>query len=168
MNETAEDPFTQFWAVYPRRVAKAAAKRKFTKALERDSLENILEGVKNYGDHLKENNWLSPAHPATWLHGDRWLDELETKEETIENPHPDLDKFCEIISGKFQRSQLAKGNFLKIPDITEGKQVVDTWLKGLSPRLCNWDKILIINSMIEAMHPKTVVTSFIHWENRLK
>lgn len=70
----ADESFAQFWAVYPRKVAKIAAKRKW------DSLRPTPELVRQMMAALE---WQIPTwtdhqfipHPSTWLHNGRWEDE---------------------------------------------------------------------------------------------
>ena len=64
--------FDTFWQAYPRRVAKAAARKEFDKAIKKTSLEGILEGVEAYKRNKPDyQDW---AHPRTWLHQERWDD----------------------------------------------------------------------------------------------
>jgi hypothetical protein len=73
----ADESFAQFWAVYPRKVAKIAAKRKW------DALRPTPELVRQIMAALE---WQIPSwtedqfipHPATWLHNGRWEDEKPT------------------------------------------------------------------------------------------
>lgn len=67
--------FTDFWLTYPRRVGKRAAELAFTKALKRGAeAEAIVEGAQTYRDDPYRTPEYT-AYPATWLNGDRWLDE---------------------------------------------------------------------------------------------
>lgn len=70
--------FATFWKLYPRKVGKAAAEKKFeTKCKDQDTFERIIASV---GDHivsawnLKEMNFI--PHAATWLNQERWNDEV--------------------------------------------------------------------------------------------
>lgn len=161
-----EKQFNEFWAVYPRRVGKGAAQKRFIKALGRDRFKNIMDGLAVMVEAYKSIEKRFIPHAATWLHQDRWLDELETTEITIENPHPELEKYCGGINEKYKKSQRAKGNWSKLADITSGKHVIDGWLKKST--LDGWDKWQMIGKILEAMQRGTVVTSFTHWEARLK
>jgi hypothetical protein len=70
--------FDRFWAAYPRRVAKAAAVKAFTKLrADDDLLQRILAALseaKRSPGWLKDGGQFVP-HPATWLNGRRWEDE---------------------------------------------------------------------------------------------
>lgn len=71
----------QFWKAYPNRVGKGQA----IKALERTKKSGVvwselMAGLARYKDWLNEKsarNWRPDAkHPATWLNGFGWKDEL--------------------------------------------------------------------------------------------
>lgn len=66
--------FEKFWETYPRRVGKRAAFKAFEKAVERASLETILEGATKYRDDPNRIDQYT-AHPSTWLNQDRWDDD---------------------------------------------------------------------------------------------
>lgn len=68
--------FNLFWQVYPRRVAKLAAVKAFTKARRMATLDAILAGVDRYV--RSKPTWQEWAYPASWLNAGRWLDEYET------------------------------------------------------------------------------------------
>lgn len=70
--------FDQFWRAYPRKEGKANARKAFHKALKTTSLETILSAITN---QQKSDNWTKDdgqfiPHPASWLNGQRWDDEL--------------------------------------------------------------------------------------------
>lgn len=73
-----DTPFEQFWAIYPRRVAKGDARRAWAK-VPPDLYSRILEAVRQ---NLAENDqWRRDGgrfipYPATWLNQERWDDEL--------------------------------------------------------------------------------------------
>ena len=74
---TEPDPFDQFWKLYPRRVAKADARKAWAKIRAEDR-QKILEVLP---DHLKQDQWTKDGgqfipYPASWLNGERWEDDL--------------------------------------------------------------------------------------------
>lgn len=73
-----ESSFGQFWAVYPRKVAKQNAFKAWQKLKPDDELVqkilSALEQQKKSVDWLKDNGRYIP-HPTTWLNGKRWEDE---------------------------------------------------------------------------------------------
>lgn len=70
----ASDRFSEFWAIYPRRQAKAAAVKAWNKAVKRADVEVILEAAARYRDDPQREPQFT-AHPSTWLNQDRWEDE---------------------------------------------------------------------------------------------
>ena len=81
--------FERFWAAYPRHVNKQAALKAFKKINPDDSVMEIilreLERQKKSAQWTKDGGQFIP-HPATWLNGSRWEDELpaETKAVTAQ------------------------------------------------------------------------------------
>ena len=74
---TEPDPFDQFWQLYPRRVAKADARKAWAKIKPADR-QKIIEVLP---EHLKQDQWTKDGgtfipYPASWLNGERWEDEL--------------------------------------------------------------------------------------------
>lgn len=66
--------FEAFWKSYPRKTGKGAARKAFISARRRASAAIITAG-------LARAKWPADAqfipYPATWLHRDGWLDEVE-------------------------------------------------------------------------------------------
>jgi hypothetical protein len=67
------DGFSEFWAVYPRRVGKLAALKAFTKARKMATTDQIIDGVERYLRH--KPSYADWAHPSSWLNAGRWMDE---------------------------------------------------------------------------------------------
>lgn len=73
------DGFDRFWSAYPKKAAKPNAKKAFQKIkpdkvlLER--MLSALEVQKASRDWQKDNGQYIP-HPATWLNGMRWEDDI--------------------------------------------------------------------------------------------
>lgn len=78
------DAFDAFWAEYPRKVSKVAARKAFAKA---DApLEVLLAALRA---HKKTEQWTRDGgqyipYPASWLNGRMWEDELEIETEARE------------------------------------------------------------------------------------
>lgn len=68
--------FEAWYAAYPRKVAKAAALKAYRSARKRASREDLLAGIAAY--RKTKADYADWAHPATWLNGDRWLDQPNT------------------------------------------------------------------------------------------
>lgn len=72
-NEGDCSAFDAWWRVYPHKVAKAAARRAFATALGKAPVDALIAGVQRYvATKPPDRNW---CNPATWLNGERWLDE---------------------------------------------------------------------------------------------
>lgn len=88
-NNVYEQGFEKFWELYPRKIAKGAARRAWFKATKTSDMEAILEGVSRYAHtHTDETKQYTP-YPATWLNSERWLDEIP--DEPIEDEKPKWD-----------------------------------------------------------------------------
>lgn len=68
--------FDIFWSRYPRKVAKASARKAWDQAIKRGLEPDIITGAEAYARECSTaESARFIAHPATWLNGDRWLDE---------------------------------------------------------------------------------------------
>ena len=76
----ADDEFATFWATYPRKVGKGAARKAWTAATKVTSAATITAGADRYVAECRaagtEPQYI--AHPATWLRAERWADEQTT------------------------------------------------------------------------------------------
>jgi hypothetical protein len=71
--------FAEFWAAYPKRVAKAAAEKAFAAAIKRGAdPAALIEGAKRYASERTGQDQKFTKHPATWLNAECWLDEPST------------------------------------------------------------------------------------------
>lgn len=72
--------FDAFWLIYPKKVGKQDARKAWQKLAPASALRaTILQAVTNqmtWRMWLKDGGEFIP-HPATWLHGQRWEDDLE-------------------------------------------------------------------------------------------
>ena len=87
--------FDEFWAEYPKKVGKDAARKAFDKRKpSRDLLARMLASIRVQAQTLawqKDGGQFIP-HPATWLNEGRWQDE-ETAMPTIQRgPDPELER----------------------------------------------------------------------------
>lgn len=75
--------FERFWTVYPRHEKRKDAERAFAKALSThngltiDTLINAVEAQKKSRQWLEDGGRYIP-HPATWLNGEQWENEVQT------------------------------------------------------------------------------------------
>lgn len=77
----ADPDFAAFWDSYPRRVAKGQARKAWKTAVVKRGVDPkvIILGAERYRDDRER---LSrpieyTAHPATWLNGERWLEQQD-------------------------------------------------------------------------------------------
>lgn len=67
------ETFEEFWKVYPRKVAKQQAWRRWRQVVRNVSPHLIIEGARRYRDDPNRDDEFT-AHAATWLHHGRWDD----------------------------------------------------------------------------------------------
>lgn len=76
---SSDDAFERFWAVYPRKVAKKAAKAKWDTAIKTNDPEAIINGATTYAKKCQaertEKKFIK--QPDGWLNAGRWEDEIE-------------------------------------------------------------------------------------------
>lgn len=79
------DGFDLFWELYPKKKAKEAARRAWTKLKPSPPMQvHILKAVKaakQSEQWMKDGGQFIP-HPATYLNGKRWEDEIEVVDNT--------------------------------------------------------------------------------------
>lgn len=86
-----EDRFSRFWAAYPRKVGKQAAKKSWSRLHPSEELtQAILQAVEaqKQSRQWRGNNGQFIPNPATWLNQGRWEDELPKGESS--NPFLDM------------------------------------------------------------------------------
>jgi hypothetical protein len=70
----ADSAFDDFWAAYPRKVGRLAAKREWDKIRPDEDLVRRIAAALEW----QRETWSDPQyipHPRTWLHQGRWDDE---------------------------------------------------------------------------------------------
>lgn len=79
-----DDPaFAEFWAIYPRKVAKGAARKAWAKATRTSDPPTIIAAASR----VEDRGQYTP-HPASWLNAERWLDEPEKPHEPTAQQSP--------------------------------------------------------------------------------
>lgn len=70
------DDFDTFWSAYPNKVGKANAKKSWDK--KKPDLATVLNalGKQKLTKQWSKNNGQFIPHPATWINGERWNDEV--------------------------------------------------------------------------------------------
>jgi hypothetical protein len=88
--------FDDFWQAYPRRQAKGDALKAWKKAAKTNNQQMIIDAAKQYGESYAGDPQFIPL-PATWLNGQRWLDEKPKPKQSGPIPMMDLyaDQPCE-------------------------------------------------------------------------
>lgn len=85
------DDFEKFWVEWPRKVAKAEARKAWAQtARVRPDLETVLKAIKAASateQWMRSNGQFIP-HAATWLRGERWEDEHEVRIAGVVNEKP--------------------------------------------------------------------------------
>ena len=89
------DAFDQFWAAYPKKIAKPKAEKAFKRQSGEANLAAILTAIAS---HAKSEAWTKDGgqfipYPATWLNQKRWEDQ------------PNLSSFIPKLSQAEQRRQ---------------------------------------------------------------
>lgn len=77
-----DDGFDSFWKEYPNRVAKQDAVKAWKKLkVDPELLEKIMTGLSRWkaSDEWSRDGGRYIPHPATWLNGRRWEDEVKPK-----------------------------------------------------------------------------------------
>lgn len=72
---TGEKNFGEFYAAYPRHVGRGQASKAYAAAIRKASPETILAAAQRFAEQSRGSDPKYIAHPATWLNGERWLDE---------------------------------------------------------------------------------------------
>ena len=79
-----ESQFDDWWALTPKKVGKGQARLKFKAALKKTDFQTLKAGIIRYARQVAGQDVSYIAHPATWLYGERWLDEIEPEGKTDE------------------------------------------------------------------------------------
>jgi hypothetical protein len=126
--QTAEpEGFAEFWSIYPRKIARGAARGAFSRALEKAPVPEIIAGARRYAHAREGEDPRFTKHPATWLRAEGWLDEPEPPGRRRRNSngrdqHRHTQSLAEIAMGSGGREQDADTES-DIIDITpEGQQ----------------------------------------------
>lgn len=73
---SASTDFDTFWAQYPRKVGKEAARKAFVKALTKTTAGKIMDGVEQLRIEVAGKDQQFTPHAASWLNAGRWDDEV--------------------------------------------------------------------------------------------
>lgn len=71
-----EEDFAAWWAIYPRRAGKKAARQAYERARKGGATaEQLAEGASAYAGERAGKEATYTKHAATWLNGEHWHDE---------------------------------------------------------------------------------------------
>jgi hypothetical protein len=71
-----DEEFDRWYAMYPRKEAKAAAQKAFTKVRKNADIDTLMAGLERYVKSVKGTERKYIALPASWLNAGRWEDEV--------------------------------------------------------------------------------------------
>lgn len=83
------EPFEAWWAIYPRKAAKKEARKawaQMTGEIAKLTLAELMIRTSAFAESVVHKDPEHIAHPATWLRGERWNDELPNRSQTDEQP----------------------------------------------------------------------------------
>lgn len=86
----SETMFEQFWAVWPKRVDKGGARRAWVKALKKADAETIIGAAAQYAASPFRPEMQFVPMPATWLNGERWLDDAPAAAQVVTKAQKNL------------------------------------------------------------------------------
>lgn len=81
----ADDGFDEFWSIVPRKIGKGQARKAWRAALKKSNAATIIAGMRGYAQQREGQDQQYTAHPATWLNGERWLDETAPSQQDFYN-----------------------------------------------------------------------------------
>ena len=73
-NAELEQEFTEFWNIYPRRIARLAAMKAYARARKSASKDKIHAAAKRYAAERANQDKTFTKHAATWLNAGCWDD----------------------------------------------------------------------------------------------
>mgnify|MGYP003348521995 CR=1 FL=1 len=79
--------FDEFWMLYPRKVAKASARKAWQKLTEQQQLL-AAKAISNHCQYWKAKETALDyiPHASTWLNQGRWEDELDLQPKEVKKP----------------------------------------------------------------------------------
>lgn len=94
--ERIETDFARFWELYPRKKAKKKAWEAWSRLAPDAAL--VARIMESLGKHARSEDWARDGgkfipHPATWLNGERWNDQVASGP-VIQPPQPKKCDWC--------------------------------------------------------------------------
>ncbi len=81
--EDYTDDFNAWYGQYPRHVAKRPGFDAYREAIKRVDYETLMAATKAFAVAVEGKPKDKIPHPATWLNGDRWLDDTTSGQEIV-------------------------------------------------------------------------------------
>lgn len=77
-HESDDLGFERWWRIYPRKVAKGRARTAYRSALKKTDWESLYHALENHAERWAREKTEARfiPHPATWLNGESWSDEI--------------------------------------------------------------------------------------------
>ncbi len=76
--------FDEFWSLYPRKVDKKAARKRWKQmGADNGLFPEIIEGLRRQLPYMMTVEWKYRKHPAVWLNGECWTNEVEPVKLTV-------------------------------------------------------------------------------------
>lgn len=103
-SHTAVDAeFDEWWPHYPRRDDKGHGRIAFRGARKKASLAELIAGADRYSEEVADRDKSMIALPATWLRGERWLQEdVRTRLSTTD---AEMERWRVLVRAYVQRGQ---------------------------------------------------------------
>lgn len=99
---TTDDRFDEFWTAYPRKIAKPAAVKAWTKATKNGANPDaVIAAAARYATTRAGEDPRYTAHPATWLNNERWNDQPADTTPPGDDPPPSVvaDEIAHLRTG---------------------------------------------------------------------
>lgn len=96
--------FEEFWARYPRKVGKGAARRAYDKAMVKARHDDVMFALSEQIPALEAKEQQFRPHASTWLNGERWDDEPEQPSDYTGSRHADATARGIAFAGPARRS----------------------------------------------------------------
>lgn len=154
--ESEPEGFSEFFAAYPRHVARAAAAKAWCSLAPGPDLRGmIMAAVPVYAAAVRDREPDKIAHPSTWLNGRRWEDEPpKPKAQTLKPLHPNQRAQLDAVRAESERNRQEIEREAAKPVSREAQAKITELVAGMKPmprspaknaaaeveRLQQWDK----------------------------
>jgi hypothetical protein len=115
-----EIDFDRLWKQYPRKTAKGNARRAFDRVMKSNdapTVDVLIAGVERYAAQFTsgKTDMNYCAHLATWLNGERWLDEIRSDKTQPAAAHvPNEIRTAESTAAAFVHTRRSESDLLDL------------------------------------------------------